>query len=637
MTTLLVMALGLVFAQALYIATLCARGPARPDDHLDSGGALPGWCFVFAGVGVVLASLNLHDHFLLVALYGFQYSHVALGLVLVALCGALVQKRLWIAARIVNVRSPVELFGAYYGSVTIRLFMLAVLALFTVPFAATSLSMMGGIVETASGGVLAAPQVIWVSAFFLFLAAAVGGWRAVIYFVAAQSLLVIALVTFAGLFSASTFANLAVLAEGIATPTGTLADRIPGVLQISSGIGKDAAGGGIWTTMGILSFALSLIGIVLSPGFSFLGITTTTRSGFAFGQVWMTAGLAGGLVLLVAPLIGAEVAAADPAALAAGAPSYAGVIARFAAIDQFAAVLFVLQIVASLQIAVAFFAAAGANIVALDVVARFVLPDLTVPGRRLAARIVLGVVFTAIALLATFAPRSAGLAGSVTLSLSAQLLPAFLGLCWVPWISRSAVIAGLIAGSLLVFFTEPAGLVAFEGLFIDLPWGRWPLTVHSAAWGLAFNLTACLLVSIFTHGGGERDHRQRLHDEFARAFPADFSRPAGRGARWSLTLVWAFFALGPGAILGNDFFSHPMFSDADTTLGVPSLWVWQVLSWFVGVLLVWWLAYGGRLSVIDAGVGRTVDLGSPTAPLGPRRPPRWITLLLARVAERRTP
>jgi len=119
------------------------------------------------------------------------------------------------------------------------------------------------------------------------------------------------------------------------------------------------------------------------------------------------------------------------------------------------------------------------------------------------------------------------------------------------------------------------------------------------------------------------------------------SRPilaAQQGAgRDGLTLVWAFFALRPGAILGNDFFSHPMFSDADTTLGVPSLWVWQVLSWFVGVLLVWWLAYGGRLSVIDAGVGRTVDLGSPTAPLGPRRPPRWITLLLARVAERRTP
>jgi hypothetical protein len=33
-----------------------------------------------------------------------------------------------------------------------------------------------------------------------------------------------------------------------------------------------------------------MMGLVLSPGFGFLGITTATRRGFAFEQVWMTAG-----------------------------------------------------------------------------------------------------------------------------------------------------------------------------------------------------------------------------------------------------------------------------------------------------------------------------------------------------------
>ena len=632
MTTLLVVALGVLFAYALYVAALCARHAPRPDDHLDGGGTLPGWCFAFAGAGVAVASLNLHDHFLLVARYGLQYSHVALGLVLVALCGALVQRRVWLAARITRVRSPVELFGAYYGSVAVRLFMLAVLALFAVPFAATSLSLLGGMVETASGGGLAAAQVIWVSAFFLFLSAALGGWRAVVYAVAAQSFLVVALVVFVGVFSAATFDSLAVLAM----PKGTIADHIPGVLQASAGIGKDA-GDVVWTTLGVLSFALSLVGVALSPGLSFLGITTATRAGFAVGQVWMTAGLAGGVLLLVGPLVGAEIAASDPAALAAAAPSYAGVVAHLAALDPFAAVLFPLMVVASLQIAVAFFAAAGAQIVAIDVVARFMLPDIDGAGRRFAARIVLGLAFAAVALLATFAPLSAAVAGSVTLSLSAQLLPAFLGLCWVPWISRSGVVTGLIVGSLLVLFTEPAGLVAFEGLFLDLPWGRWPLTVHSAAWGLAFNVAACLLVSMFTLGGEEGSHRQRLHDEFARNAPTDSGRPAARGAKWSLTLIWAFFALGPGAILGNDFFSHPVFSETEATLGVPSLWVWQILFWFVGVLLVWWLAYGGRLSVVEAGPLRTIDLGPSAGSLGAHRAPGWIRLLLTRVAERPTP
>ena len=61
-------------------------------------------------------------------------------------------------------------------------------------------------------------------------------------------------------------------------------------------------------------------------------------------------------------------------------------------------------------------------------------------------------------------------------------------------------------------------------------------------------------------------------------------------AKWSLTLIWTFIALGPGAILGNSFFSSPMFLDGEAKLGVPSLWVWQIVFWFLGVLLVWWLA-----------------------------------------------
>ena len=96
---------------------------------------------------------------------------------------------------------------------------------------------------------------------------------------------------------------------------GVLADQIPGVMQYSAGIGKDEASGGIWTTLAIVSFSASLIGVVLSPAMSFLAITVKSRTGFAFHQVWMLAGLATGVLLIVSPLIGAELAVSDPAAL----------------------------------------------------------------------------------------------------------------------------------------------------------------------------------------------------------------------------------------------------------------------------------------------------------------------------------
>ena len=626
MTTLLIVILALYAAYAIYIAALSGRRGGA-DHHLDGGGVLPGWTLVFAGVGIVVGSLGLRDHLLLTALYGLQYSHVALGLVVVALAATLFQKRLWLAARLTRSRSPVELLGAYYGSVGLRVLLIGLVLLFALPFAASSLSILGGVLEAATGGMVGRGTTVWITGFFLFLSTAIGGWRGLICGVAAQSFLLIVLLVFLGGFAVMTTAAPGGLPQPIAVPPGTLADKIPGVLQYTRGLGKEVALGGPWTTGAILSFAVGLIGIVLSPGFSFLSMTTTSRSGFAFSQVWMVTALGGGLLLITAPIFAGLMGGPDH-------PSLTALTERLAASDGFAAILFTVALATSPQITVAFFAASGAHIVTLDLVARYALPALTADGRRLAARITLAIVYTALCLLASAAPLPATLLGSVTLSLSAQLLPAFLGLCWVPWISRSAVMSGLVIGILLVVFTEPPGLILFEGLFIDVPWGRWPLTIHSALWGLVFNVVACLLVSIFTRGGPERAHREILHRAFAASFATDFGSPAARTAKWSLALLWAFMAIGPGAILGNDFFSHPIFTEGDAALGVPSLWVWQVVFWFLGVLLVWWLAYPTRMAILDVPVTNTVDLVPPVGPLERPRVPAWIALLLDRLTLR---
>jgi solute:Na+ symporter, SSS family len=632
MTALLLAALAVLFAFAIYLGALTARRAGNPAHFLDAGNRLPPWTLIFAAPGILLGSLGLNDHFRLTAVYGLQYSHVALGLTLAGLCGALVHKRLWFAARQSGFGSPIALLGAYYGSTALRLILLALTVIFAVPFAALSLSLAGELIAAATAGALGRQQAILVLAVFLFLFSALGGWRGVIYVVAAQSLLLIVLLLFTGLFMASAFDNLAVWSAKAAN--GVLTDQIPGVLHYSAGIGKDVPLGGIWTTLGIVSFSLSLIGIVLSPAMGFLAVTVETRTGFAFHQVWMVAGLITGALLIVAPIIGAEVAASDPAGLTAGAPSYTGLIERFASLDQFAAVCFVLMLLGSAQVVVAFFAAAGANLLTIDLVDRYVLPDLGSEGRRLAARITLAVLYAIMVLAAAFAPLTIAILASVALPLAAQLLPAFVGLCWAPFISRRAVLTGLLFGGLLVILTEPPGLIAFEGLFLDLPWGRWPLTIHSAAWGLVFNFAACLIVSLFTRSGPERSHREILHQAFRDSLRVDVGGSAMGNAKWSLTLIWTFLALGPGAILGNSFFSKPMFADTEAKLGVPSVWVWQIVFWFIGVLLVWWLAYAGRMSVISSDVSRRIDLNPPSGPLERRRAPAWIALLLARVAAR---
>ncbi len=111
-------------------------------------------------------------------------------------------------------------------------------------------------------------------------------------------------------------------------------------------------------------------------------------------------------------------------------------------------------------------------------------------------------------------------------------------------------------------------------------------------------------------------------------------RGAAITARWSLILIWSFLALGPGAILGNTFFSDPIFTDGSITPGLPSLLIWQILFWIIGVVLVWWLAYQGRLSVISATPKPVVDLAPPRNSLFDPTTPPWIARLLGRVVNR---
>lgn len=632
MTPLLLTTLGVIFAYAVYLATASARQTSAPRDFLDGGLTLPGWGYIFAGMGVVIASLDLESHLLLIAHYGLQYSHVALGLVLAAVAAALVHGRLWTIARMTGIATPGRLLGDYYGSTAIVLYVLLVVMLLALPFSAVLLSETGVLVETATAGAAPAGLVIWGSAFFLALYTIIGGWRGLIYVLAGQSLIVLALLLATTGAAGIAAHGLSFASYGIAVPAGIASDRLPGVIQFTAGLGKSVPQAGLWTTTQIASFALALTGITLSPGFLLLGVSRRTRTGLAFSQVWMMAGVAAGLLLLLGPVLGAELSRSPSLTLEA----FLGLIGRLANVDQLFAAGLVVMLVVSQQIAVAFFVVSGASLVTSDLVKRYVLPDLTPAGERQSARIAIALIFIATAVLADVLPLPALLLSSVALSLSAQLLPALLGVCWLPWINRNGVVTGLIAGLLFVVFTEAAGLVAFEAIAIDLPWGRWPLTIHSAAWGLVPNVAFCVIVSLWSRQREaviSRDTPRRLHEGLERWSPVRLGGGATRAAKWSLTLLWVFLALGPGAILGNSLFSRATYGLPGAGGQMPSLLVWQIASWFTGVLLVWWLAYQSRMGVVT-GTPLSVSIAPPASPLTTDRRPRWISRLLGRLTLR---
>ena len=457
---------------------------------------------------------------------------------------------------------------------------------------------------------------VWVFALSMAIPAIIGGWRAVVLVLAMEALLMAILIPGITLFGEIVLPGDIFPTQPMPVEEGIFWDRIPGVLQGYAGVGKNVPIGGIFTTVAISSTAISLVGIVLSPATLYLGQTTLQGNAFGISAVWLTSGLAAGIMLLVVPVLAARM----PAGLASHAEALAAVV-------PLAGVSVILLGVTGALFAISFFVTGGALLVFRELVHTYLYPNLTEKGQRLGARISLGFGFFLLSLMAAFMPYVSAVFSSVVLPLAVQLLPAMVGFTFMRWISRGAVLAGIALGSLLVLFTEPLGLIIFEGLFVDLPWGRWPLTIHSAGWGLAMNLLIVSLSSLATLRGPDTYQRSRFHRAMKTYPPESVARI---GLLWGLAILWGFLAYGPGAVLGNFFFSDPIFTDLRSVMGVPSLWVWQMLFWLFGVMLVWWVSYSLGFGSIQDLSGKPIRLGMPRA----RRSPEWISSGLSRVVNR---
>ena len=178
------------------------------------------------------------------------------------------------------------------------------------------------------------------------------------------------------------------------------------------------------------------------------------------------------------------------------------------------------------------------------------------------------------------------LLGGAAVSYGLQMWPALLGICYFRWFTPKGVVAGLMAGIVAVTFTYVTQLGGLIGI------GRYPLTIHSAGWGILFNLGTCILVSSFTqarHTDGAR-HREESHDFLRQHTSLEPATRRWKKPVWALTAIWFLFAIGPFAVLGNE--SDP----AAWSFGIPTLWIWQVAWWIVGVIMMYLLAFKLEMS-----------------------------------------
>ena len=195
--------------------------------------------------------------------------------------------------------------------------------------------------------------------------------------------------------------------------------------------------------------------------------------------------------------------------------------------------------------------------------------------------------------MATTATDALVLLGGLAVAYGFQMWPALIAVCWWPFLTRQGIVLGLIAGLIAVTMTESIGSQFVEA------WGRWPLTIHSAGWGIFFNLGIAILVSAITQNPDDRAHRMNFHQFLREHASVPVHKKSLVPIAWIVTLVWFFFGIGPGAVIGNTIFGDPTNSST-WIFGMPSIWAWQLLWWALGVGMMWLLAYKMELSTVPA-------------------------------------
>lgn len=608
----------------LYWGVTAARTGGSASDFLLADRRLAPWVFVVMATAMSFSGWFFVGQPALVFRDGLPFGETALAAVAIPLIGVLFLKRQWLLGRRFGCNSATELLGHYFGGETIRLLVLVIGLCFAIPFVGMQLDATGYLIQYLSDGAIDGTLAMWCLTFVLFLYVCIGGMRGAAYAGIYQGLLLAAGIVAIGLVALEHLGGMGPLIAAIGRlgrsgsgPWSESAEgysaylSIPGVIQFTPGLGRANPIGGIWTTSMILSYVFALMGVQASPAFTIWGMGCASVKGFAAQQVWASAALMG-LILVFFPVVaglGAHFLGASGAGpVLAGTLSqlHAGAamrldllyIAAVARSEPWFGALLAVCALAAVQAMTAAFTSAAATMFARDICQRYFDPDADDRRVTLYARVGVGLSVLSALLLATYAPGAQGALGVLALSFGAQLVPALAAVCWLPWITRSGVLLGLFFGMAAVVLTEPLGGALTHFMGFDLPWGRWPWTIHSAGWGIVVNVVVCLVVSWISHRDDERAHRQQFHD-FLRRFGTPGRRRL-RALAWAMTLGWLFFAVGPGALIGNAVFGAPNAGPAAWSLGLPSLWAWQLVWWALGVLVIWFLAYRMELSTITS-------------------------------------
>ncbi len=630
----LIIFVGLYWTYCLFWGIKGALSSKTATDYMIAGRGLGVWVFVLAATATSFSGWTFVGHPGSVYSQGIQYAYASFYAITIPFTGVLFLKRQWMLGKRYGFVTPGEMFHAYFKSDLIRLLTVLVALVFSIPYLGVQLRASGFMFNVLTDGLLGIEVGMWLLSAVVAIYVASGGLRAVAYVDTLQCILLALGISALGLVALYYVPDLRAgvvaltnVTDGVAdfwtaTPDGYSAYiAVPGVIQMVSN--GPSAVGGPWTGIMILTYMFALMGIQSAPAFSMWAFGNRNPAPFAPQQVWASSFVIGGILFSFTAIqgLGGHFLGADRAfmemhpdlvnpVLVTGlhgmdlmqspgrgdmlVPQLIFLLGETA--PWLVGLLAVCALAAMQSTGAAYMSTAG-SMLTRDVLRRFVMPNASDGAQKFWARTGVIVIVLAALGVATVTTDALVLLGGLAVAYGFQMWPALIAVCWWPFLTRAGVALGLIAGLIAVTLTDSTGPQVFALLGIEAPWGRWPLTIHSAGWGIICNLGLAILVSAITQKRADREHRMIFHN-FLRAHATLPNEKKGLiPLAWIMTLAWFFFGIGPGAVIGNTLFGDP--NDPPTWLfGIPSIWTWQILFWLLGCFMMWFLAYKMEMSTV---------------------------------------
>jgi Na+/proline symporter len=680
----------LYWAYCIFWGIKGAISARTASDYFIAGRRISLWVFVLAATATSFSGWTFMGHPGLIYRDGFQYAYASFYAITIPFTGVLFLKRQWIIGKRFGFITPGEMLSYYFRSDIIRLLVILVALVFSVPYLGVQLRASGFLFNVLTDGMLSVDVGMWVLSAIVFIYVASGGLRAVAYVDTLQCVLLASGITIIGIIAVNAVGGWGALNQDIValtqmegverTPDGYPGYiAIPGVIQfVSDG---PSAEGGAWTGIMVLTYMFALMGIQSSPAFSMWAFSNHDPAPFAPQQVWGSSFVIGLILFFFTAMQGtgghflgadldfiaahpdlyaqepstevqanllkieyndayraSELTTADVRAITAAAlpilaetkevPTFGqlaqggGEVGPIATrliegtdlADQPALIelptgdslvaslinlmsdtapwlvgLLAVCALAAMQSTGAAYMSTAGGMITRDLIRHFLMPNVGHGLQKLFGRIGVGVIVLMALVVATTSTDALVLLGGLAVAYGFQMWPALIAVCYWPFLTRQGVVLGLIAGLIAVTLTDGPASFGIEA------WGRWPWTIHSAGWGIIFNLAVALIVSAITRD--DMDRKMEFHNFLAQHATLPPEKRKLVPIAWIVTLAWFFFGIGPGAVIGNWIFGDPN-DPGSWIFGMPSIWAWQILFWVLGCGMMYFLAYTMLMSTV---------------------------------------